>query len=779
MNFLTGQEGPSTCSMYILIEQPSAIGIMFSDYSRNKMKRMLMERGILLEQCRLWCVSNIYVRDFRAAYYLDKKCTKPQGTLLDRYTDVWADVVKSGANVVLCLGEEALRCMSNERGIKKWRGSIIWNDRVNCKVVATYSPGELIKAPSNAPLAMFDVKRAITESKDRKYDIPPRLIHTLPSFEKSRDWLRLMSQAPRISTDVETDEDLHITALAISSNSYETVSIPFTNEKGDPYYTFEEEVELWKLVKLVLENPKSQKIFQNGQFDITAFKVNPFHINTAGTIIDTMLMLHTVYPEIAASEDEEGEHRIAAGKGLGLITSLCTRQPYYKHWGKDGSLAGFCKYNGMDTLITFEAADVLEKNMKEFGVHKFYFDYVEPLIQHLINAQMKGVKINHAIREEAKKKYQEESVTLQNKLNEALGYNVNILSSKQLAELLYEDLGFPIQVKRGTKAVTTDNKAMEKLRNKKPSALLDLISIVKKNEKLVGTYLEDDSGKDGRMRCSYVIGGTLTGRLSSRASVFGTGTNLQNIPKGICRRMFDADEGMTMVKVDLSQAEARVVAYLSEDPTLIKVFETNGDIHKLNASWIFDKAQEEVTKDEREQAKKGVHALNYGMGPGLFGVLFGCSMSEAKRLSAKYFDTFPCVNAWHLRIQSHLNKNRTMTTALGRKRTFFEPWGDGLFRSAYSYEPQSIVGDLLNKALVRFCNSYPKADLLLQVHDEFDYQVYDKDVDESVIKLKEACNIPLTINGRTFTIPCDIKVGRNWQDMSSYVPPKEVITCGK
>jgi DNA polymerase-1 len=215
-------------------------------------------------------------------------------------------------------------------------------------------------------------------------------------------------------------------------------------------------------------------------------------------------------------------------------------------------------------------------------------------------------------------------------------------------------------------------------------------------------------------------------------------------------------------KVDLSQAEARVVAYLAEEERLIELFEKGGDVHTKNASWIFNKSMEEVTKDERERAKRGVHALNYGMGPNLFAMLFGCSVSEGKRLSAKYFDTFPKIRSWHLGIQSQLGKSKIMVGPLGQKRIFFARWGEQLFRQAYAWGPQSTIAHLLNRALVRFKEANPEVTVLLQVHDEFDWQA---PANFDLEKVREAFDIPIQIKGKVCRIPIDIKCGSNWSEL--------------
>ena len=371
--------------------------------------------------------------------------------------------------------------------------------------------------------------------------------------------------------------------------------------------------------------------------------------------------------------------------------------------------------------------------------------------------------------------YEIETKELEEKLSLAIGRVLNVMSPKQLKELLYDELNLPPQYKKGTTKLTTNEEALDSLRKKSPSPIFDLILTIRGNRKLLGTYLADKGGEDGRMRCSYIIGGTETGRLSSRQSVFRSGTNLQNIPKGVCRRMFVADEGKVFVQADLSQAEARVVAYLSEEEKLIDLFGEGVDVYKQVASWIFNKPISEITtggkETDREIAKHLIHASNYGIGSRTFARVAGVSEGEAKRLLQRYFDTFPKIKAWHLRIQSALGKSRTMTTPMGRKRTFFGLWGDQLFREAYAFVPQATVADVLNLAIIKFHEKFPDIEVMLQIHDAFVIQVSENTLKSDYVNaLTNAFDIPIYIAGRTLKIPIDLKSGKNWDEME--------VVCG-
>jgi len=693
------------------------------------------------------------------SYFYNGKYPKPELVEGRRY--LIEDIKRCNPNVVVALGNEPLVTLMGYKDIMNWRGSILWSRKAQCKVIPSIHPAALFRMWENVPLAMFDFKRVKEESESSELVIPKKNLIVKPTFAQVMDYIENFRECgKRMAFDVETT-DLWITAIALSNNPLEAISIPFTLGNGAPYWVDSDEELIWKGLKRLMEDESVEKVAQNAQFDVLLLKLNPYHIDVRGLVLDTMCAHHTIYPELR--------------KSLAVLTSIYTRQPYYKHWSNTSDDIRFWKYNAMDAAVTLEASVAIEKELKEFGVWDFYHRLVHPLIPILMEMQLRGVKIDIP----EWKKFKAETITslaeLQAELCKLVGREVNVMSPKQLKKLLYRNMNLPPQYKKGTARITTDEDALKKLAVRYPSRLFDLILDIRGKRKVLSTYIENLFGEDGRARSSYIIGGdnegvggTETGRLSSRESIFGTGTNLQNIPKGSCRRMFIADEGKVFIESDLSQAEVRVVAYLSEETKLIDLFTKGGDIHTQNAAWIFDKQVEEVKKEEREMAKRLVHASNYGIGPRTFAHYAGIGEREAKRLLEKYFTTFPRIRSWHYEVQSHLKKNRTLVTPLGRKRTFFDRWGESLFREAYAYIPQSTVGDVLNLALIKLKEKFPDLEVMLQIHDAFVIQVPKETVGMWVSRVNEAFNIPLNIRGRTLIIPVKHKVGKNWDEMVEY-----------
>lgn len=241
----------------------------------------------------------------------------------------------------------------------------------------------------------------------------------------------------------------------------------------------------------------------------------------------------------------------------------------------------------------------------------FYYSHVHSLIEPLLDMQNRGVRFDVAACRKLKKTYKEDIDKLQAKLNREVGHELNINSHKQMTEWLYKELKLPKKVKKrkttGQTTLSADEEVLNDLYTKSGNESIRTVLEIRERGKMLSTYLRVKLDEDLRIRCAYNIAGTETGRLSSSASSRGTGTNLQNVPEDL-RILFLADEGKTLINADLSQAEARVVAHLAGETRLIEIFDRGGDIHRKNAANIFNKLESEVTSEERQLAKRVVHA---------------------------------------------------------------------------------------------------------------------------------------------------------------------------
>lgn len=221
------------------------------------------------------------------------------------------------------------------------------------------------------------------------------------------------------------------------------------------------------------------------------------------------------------------------------------------------------------------------------------------------------------------------------------------------------------------------------------------------------------------------------------------------------------------VSADFKQAEAVVVAWLSNDQRLKMTFKNGEDVHKLTASMMFNTSIEAVTPDQRQIGKTIRHALNYDMGVRTLGIKLGKTVSEARELKGLFHQANPHLGIWHRSIQMKLKQDMILETPyFKRRRKFLDRPGDDLYRKAYAFLPQSFVGDLLNSSLVEFYNKYgDQYTIVFQLHDGVYLSCEVNKVVELTKKLKECMIKPIEVNYDIMTIDVDFKVGPNWGAM--------------
>ena len=412
--------------------------------------------------------------------------------------------------------------------------------------------------------------------------------------------------------------------------------------------------------------------------------------------------------------------------------------------------------------------------------------------------QLQGIKVHKEKQKELIEKWSKTRDELKVQLDEKIGREINFNSPKQMQQLLYVELGLPAQYKRRKsvdepKTMTTDANVSRTLSRLVPNnPVFNLIIDYKKADLLVRQFLDIELSPEDKVHTSYNITGASSddeedtkktkrsfGRWSSSASIilpYGSG-NLQNIPSE-ARKMYRAPEGWKIVQADYSQAEAVVVAHLTGDQKLTKMFyDSFGlsktekkpyDIHKMTIAIMLGCDISEVTPEQRTAGKTIRHATSYSAGPQVLANRLGIKLSAAKQLMELYHRANPNLRMWYQQIQEELKRSRTLVNLFGRKHRFLDRWGDSLFRSAYSYIPQSTVGDLLNTALLRIYNEIHSLHfdlkILLQLHDAVYVMTEEANVLETIKYLRKCMLIPLKCNNQEFMIDIDFKSGDSWAE---------------
>jgi DNA polymerase I-like protein with 3'-5' exonuclease and polymerase domains len=442
---------------------------------------------------------------------------------------------------------------------------------------------------------------------------------------------------------------------------------------------------------------------------------------------------------------------------------------------------GLWIYNGMDCCLTLEILNAIKPQLNEV-TEKTYAHALE-LQGPILEMECRGIRVDIAAIAEVRAGYEANLVQLKTQLEFIMregfdlpGFNFN--SPPQMKTLFYEIFKLPRAYQRGT--VTLNRKALEKFRGYFfCETIVNHILAIRDTVKKLGV-LRTPLDADRRMRTAYNIAGTDTGRLSSYASAFGSGTNLQNIT-GSLRQIFIPDSGKKLGYIDLEQAESRgvgaIVWNLFHDGTYLDACES-GDLHTTvtkmcwpNLPWTGDPVSDKkIAKqnfyrdfDYRDAAKRLGHGTNYFGQAKHMAAETRIPFSLVDAFQTNYLERFSGIRQWHEWTKRKLARDGWITSFMGRHRWFFGRRYDlDTLRAAIAYDPQSSIADYINRGLIRVWRS-GLVDLLLQVHDAIVFQYDAEREDDIVPKVQRLLEIEVPLAyGRSLVIPTEAMVGWNW-----------------
>ena len=471
-------------------------------------------------------------------------------------------------------------------------------------------------------------------------------------------------------------------------------------------------------------------------------------------------------------------------------------------------------YNGLDCTVTFDVLEALLPQLDDDTAHT----YRQALAMQapIFEITLRGVRVDtmqwNTTRKETERKIKKVAHNLHRILVEGVGINVPApgtrktefyRSTKTLLHLFYTVLQLKEVKKRNAKgglSPTVNEDALLRLKtNFYAEPIINHILKLRGLEK-AAQFLATKLDSDGRMRARWNIAGTVTGRLSSESTDFGTGTNNQNIARPL-RRPFIPDPGFKFCNVDLEQADARNVGAICWELFLDSHGQDfagayldaceSGDLHTKTCMlgwpdlpWTGDLAHDKKHVAEvpahrgmtyRDLAKRLGHGTNYD-GLMSVGQATHLPMKQIKEFQARYFAGFPCIKAWHEWVQEQLDTTRQITTLYHRRRTFFgRPNDKKVFREALAFAPQSMTGDEMNAGWLRLWRSDPyregRIQVLNQVHDSLLIQYREEDEDWIVPFIIDTLTERLELKGgREFVMPVEAAIGWNWAYASKANP---------
>ncbi|MFH0853687.1 MAG: DNA polymerase I [bacterium] len=428
-------------------------------------------------------------------------------------------------------------------------------------------------------------------------------------------------------------------------------------------------------------------------------------------------------------------------------------------------------YAAEDADYTFRLKAKLEPKLAKQGVEGLFHEIEMPLIRVLTDMEKQGVKIDSEFLKRMGKEVGEDISQLEKEIHKLAGEEFNVQSPKQLKEILFDKLRINIQGVGKTKTgLSTAAAELDKLKDRHP--IIPLIIQHRELAKLKNTYLdalpELVNPETGRVHTSFNQTIAATGRLSS------TNPNLQNIPirtkiGNEIRKAFIAERGCRLVSVDYSQIELRVIASMADDPKMIATFKRGEDIHATTASAIHDVPLDKVDKNLRRLAKEVNFGVIYGLGSVGLAQRQGISRAEAKDFIDKYFKTYVKVKEWIERTKKYAKETGYVETLYGRRRYLPEINSPNHMlqaqaeRFAVNMPIQGTAADLMKVAMLEVAKElpakFPKARMLLQVHDELVIEAPTEQAEEVGQLVQE---LMVKVSKLRVPVEAAVEIGLNW-----------------
>ena len=598
--------------------------------------------------------------------------------------------------------------------------------------------------------------------------------------EQLQTWIDLIYERGHVAVDTETTGLNEMTAdlvgISLAVNAGHACYIPLTHRQGgDDLFgsdaLAEEQMPLDQaldMLKPVLEDDSIVKIGQNMKYDAKIFARLGIHV---APIDDTMLMSYAMHGGLhghgmdTLSERYLGHTPIPIKPLLGSGKSAKTFDMV--------PIEDAVKYAAEDADITLRLWQLLKPQLHLAKTTRVYETLERPMVHVLAGMERSGIKVDRDTLSRMSNAFAQKMAGLEDEIHELAGRSFNVGSPKQLGEILFDEMGIEGGKKGKTGAYATGADVLEDLatEHELPARVLDWRQL----SKLKSTYtdaLQDHINADtGRVHTSYSIAGASTGRLAS------TDPNLQNIPIRTeegrrIREAFVAEEGKTLVALDYSQIELRILAHIADIPELKQAFADGIDIHALTASEMFDVPLEEMTPDIRRQAK----AINFGVIYGISG--FGLARnlriprSEAQGFIDRYFERFPGIRTYMDDTKAFAKEHGYVQTLFGRKIHTPEiaskgPRAGFAARAAINAPIQGTAADVIRRAMIRMPDAIKDlpAAMLLQVHDELLFEVDDAAIDDLIGVAKgvmESANDPVVHLDVKLTV--DAGQGQNWAE---------------
>ena len=526
--------------------------------------------------------------------------------------------------------------------------------------------------------------------------------------------------------------------------------ISFCGEPRRAFWLPAEAIDAPKLQQMLRQK---RLAFHHAKFDLTILERHDIDLEDA-EIFDTLLAAHLL------DENRPKSLKRLARDLLDEEAVDFNDLNQLTLFGKNPDLA---EYACADADYTFRLYELFKAEIDELPtLAHLYYEYELPTMRILRKMEQTGICLDIDHLKRIGDEYRLRIRELEERIWEHAGRRFHVNSTVELGKVLFGDLALPSDRQTRSGRQSVNQWALESLRHRHP--VVPLILEHRELTTLLANYVDKLPQlvlpETGRIHCNFNQTGTITGRLSSNDP------NLQAIPRGATiRSAFVAEEDHVLIDVDFSQVELRCAAHYAQDPKMMEAFEQDVDLHKKTIADIFDKPIEEVTAEERDQAKALNFGLIYGMGAKALSSATGLSLTEAKAFIEAYFTTYKNVRQIREDVLAYTRRHGHIVNMFGRRRRFPE----GNVRTAFNSMIQGTAADICRNKMIALDNMLPsETRMLVQVHDELILEAPRDKAGEYVDFITSIMESPVEdAKGRLFRVPCRRACGRCWRRSAS------------
>ncbi|WP_270088776.1 DNA polymerase I [Sphingobacterium sp. SYP-B4668] len=622
---------------------------------------------------------------------------------------------------------------------------------------------DLFSAPPTAEISLSQEEPTITASNN--IENTPHEYTLVDTIAAQKGLAQLLSAQKSICFDTES--------TGIDALIADIVGLSFAFEIGKAYYvptppSREEALQIVEIFKPVLENEQIEKIGQNLKYDILL--LSRYGVQVKGELFDTMLAHYLIDPDTRHGMD------ILAENYLGYIpvsiTKLIGEKGKKQGNMRDVEISLVKEYASEDADITLQLKEKFKPLLAETSTLELAQQVEFPLVYVLSEIEKNGVKVDIDVLSLFSKTLETDIKTLESTIYEKTGANFNIASPKQLGEILFDKLQLdPKAKKTKTGQYKTGEDVLLALAHK--SDIVQDILDFRQLQKLKSTYVDAlpslINPHTGLIHTSYNQAVAATGRLSS------TNPNLQNIPirtergREVRKAFIPRAEGHVILSADYSQIELRLMAELSQDKNMLEAFQLGHDIHRATAARVYGVELEEVTSEQRRNAK----AVNFGIiyGQSAFGLSqsLGIPRKEAAEIIEQYFDQYSGIKTYMSEAIQSAKENGFVETILKRRRYLRDINSANMTvrgfaeRNAINAPIQGSAADLIKVAMIKIQEDIQakglQGKMIMQVHDELVFDVPLQEVESFKTLIENRMKTAIELQ-----VPIEVEVGQgnNW-----------------